>query len=104
MFAIVQAGGRQEKVAPGAVVVVDRLDAEPGSEITFDKVLLVGSEGGEFVAGAPYVVGASVTGIVEAQTKAKKIRVFKMKRRKHYRRTRGHRTQLTQVRVTSINV
>jgi large subunit ribosomal protein L21 len=104
MFAIVQAGGRQEKVTPGVVVVVDRLDVEPGAEITFDKVLLVGSEGGEFVAGAPYVPGASVTGVVEAQTQAKKIRVFKMKRRKHYRRTRGHRTQQTQVRVTSINV
>jgi large subunit ribosomal protein L21 len=104
MFAIVKAGGRQEKVAPGALVVVDRLDAEPGSEVTFDKVLLIGTDGGEFVAGAPYVNGASVTGVVEAQTMAKKIRVFKMKRRKHFRKTRGHRTQLTQVRVTSINV
>jgi large subunit ribosomal protein L21 len=104
MFAIVQAGGRQEKVAPGAVVVVDRLDVEPGAEVTFDRVLLVGTDSGEFVAGAPYVTGASVTAVVEAQTLAKKIRVFKMKRRKHYRRTRGHRTQQTQVRVTSINV
>lgn len=104
MFAIVKAGGRQEKVAPGALVVVDRLDAEPGSEVTFDKVLLVGTDGGEFVAGAPYISGASVTGVVEAQTLAKKIRVFKMKRRKHFRKTRGHRTQQTQVRVTSINV
>lgn len=104
MFAIVQAGGRQEKVAPGAVVVVDRLAAEPGAEITFDKVLLVGTDGGEFVAGSPYVDGASVTGVVEAQTQGKKIRVFKMKRRKQYRRTRGHRTQQTQVRVTAINV
>jgi len=104
MFAIVKAGGRQEKVAPGALVVVDRLDAEPGSEVTFDKVLLVGTDGGDFVAGAPYISGASVTGVVEAQTLAKKIRVFKMKRRKHFRKTRGHRTQQTQVRVTSINV
>ena len=104
MFAIVKAGGRQEKVAPGALVVVDRLDAEPGSEVTFDKVLLVGTDGGEFVAGAPYISGASVTGVVESQTLAKKIRVFKMKRRKHFRKTRGHRTQQTQVRVTSINV
>ena len=104
MFAIVQAGGRQEKVAPGAVVVVDRLDAEPGAEVTFDKVLLVGTDGGEFVAGAPYVAGASVTAVVEAQAKAKKIRVFKMKRRKHFLKTRGPRTQQTHVRVTSINV
>lgn len=104
MFAIVQAGGRQEKVVPGTLVTVDRLDAEPGSQITFDKVLLVETDGGEYVAGQPYVAGATVTAVVEAQTKDKKIRVFKMKRRKQYRRTRGHRTQQTRVRITSINV
>jgi large subunit ribosomal protein L21 len=104
MFAIVEAGGRQEKVAPGAVVVVDRLDVEPGAEFTFDKVLLVETDGGELITGLPYLAGASVTAVVEDQTKGKKIRVFKMKRRKHYRRTRGHRTQQTRVRVTSINV
>ena len=104
MFAIVEAGGRQEKVAPGALVIVDRIDAEPGSEVTFDKVLFVETDGGGLVTGQPYVAGASVTAVVEAQTKAKKIRVFKMKRRKHFRKTRGHRTQQTHVRVTSINV
>ena len=104
MFAIVEAGGRQEKVAPGAVVVVDRLEAEAGAEVTFDKVLLVETTDGSIVAGTPYVAGASVTGVVEAQTKGKKIRVFKMKRRKHYRRTQGHRTLQTRVRVKSINV
>lgn len=104
MFAIVQAGGRQEKVVPGTVVVVDRLEAEPGSEVSFDKVLLVETDGGEVVTGQPYVSGATVTGVVEAQTKTKKIRVFKMKRRKQYRRTRGHRTQQTRVRVTGITV
>ena len=103
MFAIVEAGGRQEKVQPGAVVIVDRLEAEPGAEITFDKVLLVGNEDGSFVAGTPYVAGASVIGVVEAQKKAKKIVVFKMKRRKGYKRTQGHRTQQTHVRVKSIN-
>jgi large subunit ribosomal protein L21 len=104
MFAIVEAGGRQEKVAPGALVLVDRLDAEPGASITFDKVLLVETDGGDVTAGQPYVSGATVTAVVEAQTKAKKIRVFKMKRRKHYRRTKGHRTQQTRVRITSINL
>ena len=104
MFAIVEAGGRQEKVAPGALVIIDRVEAEPGVEFTFDKVLLVGTDGGDFVTGKPYVAGATVTGVVEAQTQAKKIRVFKMKRRKQYRRTQGHRTQQTRVRVTSINV
>jgi large subunit ribosomal protein L21 len=104
MFAIVEAGGRQEKVTPGVFVVVDRLEAEPGAEITFNRVLLVETDAGDVVTGQPYISGASVTGVVEAQTQGKKIRVFKMKRRKQYRRTRGHRTQQTRVRVTSINV
>ena len=104
MFAIVEAGGRQEKLAPGAVVTVDRMDVEPGAEITFDKVLFVETEGGDLVTGQPYVTGASVTAIVEAQTRGKKIQVFRMKRRKHFRKSMGHRTDLTRVRVTSINV
>jgi large subunit ribosomal protein L21 len=103
MYAIVEAGGRQEKVQPGVVVVVDRLHAEPGAEVTFDRVLLVELDGGAVVAGAPYVAGASVTAVVEAETKGPKIRVFKTKRRKQYRKTRGHRTTQTRVRVTSIN-
>ena len=102
MFAIVEAGGRQEKVVPGTVVVVDRLAAEPGAEITFERVLLIENEG-QVVTGTPYVAGASVVGVVEAQVKSKKIRVFKTKRRKQYRRTQGHRTQLTRVKVTAIN-
>ena len=85
MFAIVDAGGRQEKVEPGLLVIVDRLDVEPGAEVTFDKVLLLETEAGDIVTGTPYVAGASVTGVVEAQSKGKKIRVFKMKRRKQYR-------------------
>jgi large subunit ribosomal protein L21 len=104
MFAIVEAGGRQEKVEPGVVVVVDRVEADPGSEITFDRVLLIETADGGVVTGQPYVAGASVTGVIEAQARGRKIRVFKMKRRKHYRRTRGHRTEQTRVRVTSINV
>jgi large subunit ribosomal protein L21 len=103
MFAIVEAGGRQEKMTPGAIVIVDRLEAEPGVEITFDKVLLVEGAEGAIVTGTPYVAGATVTGVVEAQTQAKKIRVFKTKRRKQYRKAQGHRTQQTRVRVTSIN-
>lgn len=104
MFAIVKAGGRQERVATGDVITVDRLDVEPGAEITFDKVLLVSHEDGSVATGSPYLDGATVSAVVEAQTQDKKIRVFKMKRRKQYRRTQGHRTQLTQVKVTSINV
>ncbi len=104
MFAIVEAGGRQEKVTPGAVVVIDRLAADAGAEITFAHVLLVEAADGAVLSGTPYVAGATVTGVVEAQTRAKKIIVFKTKRRKQYRRTRGHRTHQTRVRVTGINV
>lgn len=104
MFAIVEAGGRQEKVQPGALVTVDRLEAEPGTEITFDRVLLVETADGGVLTGQPYLAGASVTAVVLEQAKGRKIRVFKMKRRKQYRRTRGHRTAETRVRVTSINV
>jgi large subunit ribosomal protein L21 len=103
MFAIVDTGGRQEKVTEGAVVVVDRLGADAGAEVTFDKVLIV-ETGDNVVVGTPYVAGASVTGVVLAETKGKKIRVFKMKRRKQYRRTRGHRSLQTRVQVKSINV
>ena len=84
-------------------MVVDHLDAEPGAEVTFDKVLLVEDGDGAIVAGTPFVNGASVTGVVVEQAKGKKIVVFKMKRRKGYRRTQGHRTLLTRVRVQSIN-
>jgi large subunit ribosomal protein L21 len=104
MFAIVEAGGRQTKVLPGQVVVVDKLTADPGASVTFDRVLLVETEDGGVVTGTPFVTGATVTGVVEAQTQGKKVRVFKMKRRKQYRRTRGHRTQQTRVRVTAINL
>ena len=103
MFAIVEAGGRQEKVQPGAIVLVDRLEAAPGAEVTFDRVLLVETDGGAVVTGAPYVKGASVTAVVEDEAKGPKVRVFKTKRRKQYRRSRGHRTIQTRVRVTSIN-
>jgi large subunit ribosomal protein L21 len=104
MFAIVEAGGRQEKVTPGVVVVVDRLELQPGAEVTFDRVLLVERTDGEITAGSPYVKGATVTGVVEAQTKGRKIRVFHMKRRKQYRKAQGHRTLQTRVKITGINM
>jgi large subunit ribosomal protein L21 len=103
MFAIVEAGGRQQKVQPGSVVTVDRLTSAAGDNVTFDRVLLVETDDG-VVTGKPYVSGATVTGVVLAQTKGKKIRVFKMKRRKQYRKTQGHRTLQTRVRVDEIKL
>lgn len=104
MFAIIQAGGRQVKVNPGSVVTLDRVDAEAGKEITFDQVLFLEKDGGEVLAGAPFVANAKVVGIVDGETRGPKIRVFRKKRRKGFRKTRGHRSTYTRVRVTDILV
>ncbi len=104
MYAIIQTGGRQVKVEPGALVTVDRLDTEAGQDVTFEQVLLVGKDGGEIVAGAPFVASARVVGVVEAHTRGPKIRVFRKKRRKGFRRSHGHRSDLTRVRVKDIVV
>ena len=104
MYAIVQARGRQLKVTPGAVVEVDGTPGEHGSPFTFDQVLLIEKDGGEVLAGAPYVANARVVGVVEGETRGPKIRVFKKKRRKGFRKTRGHRSFLTRVRITDIQV
>lgn len=102
MFAIIQAGGRQVKVNPGSVVTLDRVDAEVGKEITFDQVLVLEKDGGEILAGAPFVANAKVVGIVDGEARGPKIRVFRKKRRKGFRKTRGHRSTYTRVRVTDI--
>lgn len=104
MYAIVQAGGRQVKVEPGGVLTLDGTAGEPGAELTFDQVLLVEKEGGEVVAGAPYVANASVVGVVDGETRGPKIRVFKKKRRKGMRRTKGHRATYTRVRIKAITL
>ena len=76
--------------------------AEPGAELTLEQVLLVEKDGGEIVAGAPFVANASVVGVVEGEARGPKIRVFKKKRRKGMRRTKGHRAVFTRVRITDI--
>jgi large subunit ribosomal protein L21 len=102
VFAIIQAGGRQVKVNPGSVVTLDRVDAEVGKEITFDQVLFLAKDGGEMLAGAPFVANVKVVGVVDGETRGPKIRVFRKKRRKGFRKTRGHRSTFTRVRVTDI--
>ena len=104
MYAIIKSGGRQVKVGPGSVVDVDRIDFQPGDEVTISEVLLVSRDGGEVTAGAPYVANARVIGVVEGEARGPKIRIFKKKRRKGYRRTRGHRATLTRVRIKDIQV
>ena len=102
MYAIVQCGGHQVRMVPGATVAVDRLDAAEGGEVTFDQVLLVEKDGGEVLAGAPFVANARVVAVVDAESRGPKIRVFKKKRRKGMRRSRGFRADLTVLRVKDI--
>ena len=102
MYAIVQCGGHQVKMTPGETVVVDRLDGEKGTEVSFDQVLVVERDGGELMAGAPFVAGARVVAVVEGESRGPKIRVFKKKRRKGMRRTKGHRSTFTRVTVKDI--
>ena len=102
MFAIIKAGGRQLRVGPGSVLTVDRIDTEAGKEVTFDQVLFLEKDGGEMLAGAPFVANAKVVAVVDGESRGPKIRVFKKKRRKGFRKTRGHRSTYTVVRVTDI--
>jgi large subunit ribosomal protein L21 len=103
VFAIIQTGGRQVRVNPGSVVTVDRMPtAEVGKEITFEQVLFLEKDGGEMLAGAPFIANAKVVGIVDGESRGPKIRVFKKRRRKGFRKTRGHRSTFTVIRVTDI--
>ena len=104
MFAIIQSGGRQVKAAPGSVIEVDRIDAKPGEEVSIDRVLFLEKDGGEVLAGAPFVANARVLGVVDSESRGPKIRVFIKKRRKGSRRTHGHRATFTRVRITDIQV
>ena len=104
MFAIIQSGGRQVKVTPGAVIEVDRVNVEPGQEVSIDQVLFLEKDGGEVLAGAPYVADVKVIGVVAGESRGPKIRVFKKKRRKGMRRTKGHRSTYTLVHIKDIIV
>ena len=101
MYAIIESCGKQYKVAEGDVVFFEKLDAEEGKKVTFDKVILV-SEDGKVQVGNPYVKGVKVEGKVVSHGKGKKIIVFKMKAKKNYRRKQGHRQPYTKVEITSI--
>ena len=102
MYAVFETGGKQYKVEEGSVIFVEKLDAEEGSTVTFDKVYAVGN-GDDVSFGAPLLKGAKVTAKVAKQGKAKKIYVFKMKRKKNERSKKGHRQPYTKLTVESIN-
>ena len=104
MYAIIQSAGHQVKVTPGSVAMVAGTVAEPGATVTLEQVLLVEKDGGEILAGAPFVANAKILAVVEGEARGPKIRVFKKKRRKGMRRTKGHRAVYTRVRITDIIV
>ena len=101
MYAIIESCGKQYKVTEGDVVFFEKLDAEYGKKVTFDKVVLVSNDG-KVQVGNPYVKGVKVEGKVVSHGKAKKIIVFKKKAKKNYRRKQGHRQPYTKVEITAI--
>ena len=101
MYAVIRSGGKQYRVESGKPVRVESLPADVGASIHFEEVLLVG--GGDAVkVGAPLVAGAKVKGTVLAHGRGEKVKIFKLRRRKHYQKTQGHRQNYTEVRIDDI--
>src|SRR3954470_14073660 len=101
MYAVIKTGGKQYRVQAGDLLVVEKLDGEPGAEVAFGEVLMLG-EGEAVTVGAPLVDGAVVSGTLIETRKGEKVKIFKKIRRQGYRRTRGHRQTESVIRVTSV--
>ena len=101
MYAVIKTGGKQYRVEQGDTLAIERLEGDTGTQVSFGEVLLVGSDN-ETKIGRPLLAGASVTGTIVEQGRAKKIIVFKFRRRKIYKRKKGHRQYFTRVRIESI--
>ena len=101
MYAVIKSGGKQYRVESGAKLRLERLAAEVGAAVSFDQVLLVG-DGEAVKVGAPLLSGASVKATVLAQGRDDKVRIFKLRRRKHYQKSQGHRQSYTEVRIDDI--
>lgn len=102
MYAVIKTGGKQYRVAAGEKIKVEQIAADVGQEITFDEVLAVGN-GSDLSIGAPLVSGASVVAKVVSHGKHDKVRIFKMRRRKHYQKHQGHRQNYTELRIEAIS-
>jgi large subunit ribosomal protein L21 len=102
MYAIIETGGKQFKVAEGDVIRTDLIDAEPGSQVTFDRVVLAGDD--DVIVGTPLIEGARVTGSVLRQGKGKKILVFKYKPKKRVRKLVGHRQRFAEIKIEKIDL
>ena len=102
MYAVIKTGGKQYRVAAGEKIKVEQIAADVGQEITIDQVLAIGN-GADLKVGTPLVAGASVKATVVAHGKHDKVRIFKMRRRKHYQKHGGHRQTFTELEIGSIN-
>ena len=102
MYAVIETGGKQYKVAEGEKLRVEKLDAEAGATVELDKVLLV-ADGDNIKVGTPYVAGGKVSATVKAHGRGDKIKIVKFRRRKHYRKTQGHRQPYTELVITGIS-
>ena len=102
MYAVIKTGGKQYRVAAGDKLKIEKLPADVGSEVSFDQVLLV-ADGDKIQAGAPLLSGAAVKATVLSHGRGDKIIIFKMRRRKHYRKTQGHRQDYTEVQIGGIS-
>jgi large subunit ribosomal protein L21 len=102
MYAVIKTGGKQYKVAVGEKIKVEQIAADVGQEIVIDQVLAVGN-GAELTVGTPLVAGATVKATVVAQGRHDKVRIFKMRRRKHYQKRQGHRQNFTELEIGSVN-
>ena len=101
MYAVIKTGGKQYKVAAGEKIKVEQIAADVGQEIIIDQVLAVGSGAG-LTVGSPWVAGATVKAMVVAQGKHDKVHIFKMRRRKHYRKSQGHRQTFTELQISTV--
>ncbi len=102
MYAVIKTGGKQYRVEPGAKLRVETLEAEAGSSIKLDQVLMIG-DGDKVSVGTPLLAGASVKATVVSHGRGEKIRIFKMRRRKHYQKRMGHRQNYTELLIDSIS-
>ncbi len=102
MFAVFSSGGKQHRVTEGEVIKLERLTAEPGEEVVFDKVLIV-ADGDQVSVGQPYVAGGKVTAEVIGHDRGRKVRIIKFRRRKNYMRRQGHRQWFTELKITGIS-
>ncbi|MBI1906274.1 MAG: 50S ribosomal protein L21 [Rhodocyclales bacterium] len=102
MYAVIKTGGKQYRVATGEKIKIEQIPADVGSEITLDQVFMVG-EGESVKIGTPVVSGATVTATVVSHGRHDKIKIFKMRRRKHYQKHQGHRQNYTEIRIEAIS-